>query len=251
MKNIWEGKTESAKYNIKEFCKDQNMSIAEFAARLNLRPSTIYRSMEGKRLVKWTLEKINNLVEESTNFPETYLLSRVPYIISARGRKDGSKNKNSSVREISIEEYIEKKVEPQVVARKQIKTYLTNEEIFSALANGETVYQENSTYSYQMLVESNCSIVLKFRDNKPIFLNCAIDLSSSYYILKKEKLSINVGKKYRNKRGDEVTIFAQDDEKLFKGVITGDCKIYTYNSEGVNQFSDLETTLYDLDEELI
>lgn len=248
--NVWEGKTSLAKYNVREFCKEQNMTVIEFAEMLQLRPTVIYRAMEGKKLVNETVKKMNDFIEENTDFPESFLLERVPYVPSNRGRKNGSKNKNSPVKIVSIEEYNKEKMEPQIVSRKQIKSYVSDEEIFTALANGDIVYQDNSAYSYQLLMDNGCSIVLKLRDDKPVFLNCAIDLSASYYTLRKEKLSIVVGKKYRSKNGEEVNIFSRGDDGLFKGVITGNCGIYSYNEDGENQDTSAGANLYNLDEEL-
>ena len=234
MSNIKEKETTRGIYNLSEFCRDMDITQADFCKEINISHNTYHNYIHNNILVE-TAEKINEYVESIVDDPEKYLLTRMPFV-AARGRKLGSKNKSSSVKTIPVQEYLKTKNENifQYKERNTSKIYLNNEEeIFEALKNGEVVFNEGDGYNFRMLRDDNACLLLKSRGATPIFFNSAMDLEGRYYILQKDPLKLEVGKTYINKNNSKVTIYAFSDDGTFKGIEIGKDRIQSYASDGI------------------
>lgn len=240
LKNVLIGRREGkvpSKFNIFAVLEDENLSIEEGAELMGISKTTLGRYMR-EGCSKGVADVIETFIFDNVENPEDYLFENRPYTPHRGGRKKGSKNKASKVIHISKEEYAKEKAEEIKAAEIKMKTpnvmkiqLKDFEEISEALINGETVYQENSPYSLKITNK----FLMRYSNNKPIFMSPSIDLKESYYVLRAEKLPLQVGKTYYTKNKTEIVIFSYDENmEIFKGIALGSLNnwSYLYNEEG-------------------
>lgn len=240
-------------YNLDAIRRDFDISRKEFCEDLGISTGTYRMYILQRNVTKEMLAKINDYIENLVDDPDYYLLSNLPYVPEdSRGRRVGSKNKNGKVRQIPVKEYMATKNENvfEYKSRPSTKHYVEGEEIFSALKNGETIYQEGSQDRFTLLQDENFSVIVKSRGDKMLFFNPAMDLEATYYTLYRNPLHLEVGRSYVNKQDQKVTIFAGAEDGTFKGIITGEPQVYSYSVTGEFLDTAANSNQKDLVEEL-
>lgn len=116
------------------------------------------------------------------------------------------------------------------------------EELCYQLSQGVEVFQEKSNDSLKLVD----GLIVKFRGNNPVFINCAISLDGKYYIKVPKPIKVEIGKKYLTRDKKEAIVVSKDEE-YFKSVIIGDGLSSVVDSTGKNINSYCE---YDLVEEV-
>lgn len=90
------------------------------------------------------------------------------------------------------------------------------------------------------------NIVVRFRDNNPVFINGAISLEEKYYVNMPQPIIVALGKKYLNKNNQEVVIVSEG-KKVYEAVIIGKGSSYCVHEDGTAINVDLD---YSLSEEI-
>lgn len=258
-----------SKYNLAALADDYSIPMTEIAKDIGISYVSITRYLNGGVSPELN-EEIEEWVLSTTDNPEEYLFAVKPYTPGnhRKGRKPGSKNKHSKVRNIPTEEYQEKK-DSTPINMKQRKIIVsdlnTPEDIMDALINGKKVYTEDSSYYFQKVNK----FIVKFSYNGgPVFLSPAIDLKAKYILKEEEPFEIKNGKTFITKGNELVTFFSCDNsmvcqskEKgirvqgiLYSAIMQGsgitlkydtDGKSYCWDTE-INSYVPMEITAYDL-----
>lgn len=102
------------------------------------------------------------------------------------------------------------------------------EELMEELNEGNQVYIEGTRYS----LKKQNGFIVRYADTNMVSLNAPILLSESYYVYKEIPLNLKIGGRYKNGKGEVVTIYKQNDSGDFVAVFdyTGHCSYY--NSKG-------------------
>jgi len=235
----------NSKYNLFEWGKREGLTNKDLVEYFDVKCATNLYNYRNNKLGAALIRKIDQIFENSVDNPEEYLWENCPFQpTKAGGRKKQAPVKHIKVKDLSLEEKqhygivdIQKK-EFKALGRTRINL-ITVEDIFMTLAKGERIYQEDSSYSYQMLIENGSSAIIKYRDNEPVFLSPSLDLAQSFYYYEKEQLQIQVGKTYISRNNEEVMIISGAGND-FKGVIIGNPTLLSYNVNGIYQSDDLD-----------
>lgn len=105
----------------------------------------------------------------------------------------------------------------------------TAEELCYQLSQGVEVFQECSNDSLKLLE----GLIVRFRDNNPVFVNCAISLDEKYYIKVPKPITVKIGKRYLTRSNKEAIVIT-GEENFFKAIVIGDGTSFTVDSTGKN-----------------
>ena len=76
-------------------------------------------------------------------------------------------------------------------------------------------------------------IIIKYRNQLPVFINSAIECGKSYYIRRVKLPNLSVGKVYTDLLKRKVAIISKNDEQLcFRGMILGSGEWTWYSPNG-------------------
>jgi hypothetical protein len=119
--------------------------------------------------------------------------------------------------------------EKQSKGRKVEKQLLYSpEELMEELNEGSRVYIEGTRYS----LKKQNGFIIRYADTNMVSLNAPILLSESYYVYKEIPLNVKIGGRYKNGKGEVVTIYKQREEGEFIGVFDYTGNTNFYNSKG-------------------
>ena len=151
------------------------------------------------------------------------------------------KNKKSQIVLHKIENYLDSVIgmEPKQDETKKeqetkmLRNYIEDVETLTfLLSSGEGVYQENTNDCLKM---SN-GVIVRCRNNIPVFVNGAIDLSSKYYTLIPEPIKVKKGKEYKTNGVGNVMIVSQVEDR-FDGFVIENREVVIYEEDGTPLFS--------------
>lgn len=119
--------------------------------------------------------------------------------------------------------------EKQQKGRKVEKQLLYSpEELMEELNEGNQVYIEGTKY----YLKKQNGFIVRYSDAEMVSLNAPILLSESYYVYKEIPLNIKIGGRYKNGKGEVVTIYRQLEDGEFVGVVDYTGTNNVYNSKG-------------------
>lgn len=123
---------------------------------------------------------------------------------------------------------------PVKLKRKRVKKQVYNLEDLASLLRDDVTVIDSRGYSYNMLN----GFVVKTMAGNPIIFNAPILFQDEkYFYYEEERLSLNVGNKYRGCDGSVVYIFAHDDNG-YLGVTEGQVEARIYDVRGRNSEND-------------
>lgn len=102
------------------------------------------------------------------------------------------------------------------------------EELMEELNEGNQVYIEGTRYS----LKKQNGFIVRYADTNMVSLNAPILLSESYYVYKEVPLNLKIGGRYKNGKGEVVTIYKQAEDGDFVGVFDYTGTNQFYNSKG-------------------
>ena len=102
------------------------------------------------------------------------------------------------------------------------------EELMEELNEGNQVYIEGTRY----YLKKQNGFIIRYSDKNMVSLNAPILLSESYYVYKEVPLNIKIGGRYKNGKGEVVTIYKQGEDGDFIGVFDYTGRTSFYNSKG-------------------
>lgn len=114
------------------------------------------------------------------------------------------------------------------------------EEICYQLAQGSEVFQKCSNDSLK-LVEG---VIVRFRNGKAVFVNCAISLDEKYYMKIPKPIKVEIGKRYLTEKGEEAVVIAKSEyfgDSYAVCIIGKEHKMFV-NEEGYS----MDLTKYDI-----
>lgn len=186
---------------LKDLAKQHNMNLGQLASQLGMTRTTLERYYNDKNSqTKWGMNSRKRIE------------AKIEYFVNKSNLKE--KVKLGGVTPNS----------------KYIKKYLESaEDICMYLSQGYEINQENSK-DYLKLVEN---IVVRFRDNSPVFINGAISLEEKYYVNMPKPIIVKVGKKYLT-RGGDIAIVVSETVNGYKAILIGIEVVYFVDGTGLN-----------------
>lgn len=212
-----EDKMKYTKQFFKDLVKKHNMTMTDLGKALEVSMSTLYR------YVKW---------DENASHSKRELTEKKKFDKKLSKFIEGKKGKKGTNETKPIE----------IVSGKYIAVPVNSaEEICYQLSQGIEVFQEGSNDSLK-LVEG---IIVRFRGNNPVFINCAISLDEKYYIKVPKPIIVEVGKRYLTRDNKEAVVFVGGENYKAATIGTGIGFVVDKNGKNIGGNSE-----YDLVEQI-
>jgi hypothetical protein len=134
-------------------------------------------------------------------------------------------NKVNNIESKPVEEEIQKKLSPKF----EIISLETYEEINEALKKGETIYKGNTSY----FVDNDFgNMLVKKVNDKVVALNPCINIDEVYYVKRRKKINVSVGKCYKDSTGSVWFCCSNASNKFFC-VHAGSSTVFPFTEDGL------------------
>lgn len=134
-------------------------------------------------------------------------------------------NKVNNIESKPVEEEIQKKLSPKF----EIISLETYEAINEALKNGEIIYRGNTSY----FVDNDLgNILVKKVNDKVVALNPCINIDEVYYVKRRKKINVSVGKCYKDSTGLVWFCCSSANNKFFC-VYAGSGTVFPFTEDGL------------------
>ena len=134
-------------------------------------------------------------------------------------------NKVNNIESKPVEEEIQKKLSPKF----EIISLETYEAINEALKNREIIYRGNTSY----FVDNDLgNMLVKKVNDKVVALNPCINIDEVYYVKRRKKINVSVGKCYKDSTGSVLFCCSYASNKFFC-VHAGSSTVFPFTEDGL------------------